>query len=611
MEKGFNLTESIKNYVTFPLLLGTQGSPSESENRITIFINFLAIFSIIGVSSTYFQLKSWGVKESTYLFFYFCIPLFAVTILSMNYKKKYLLARIVGSFLLNLTAWNALIFFGKSFNGYLIFYVAIIYNVMAIGNRSKYFWVLLALPILGLLYADYLSYTQLLPITHFHSSEAPLPILLSDTIITISLILTMLLIEKLLSEKNERALKSLNQNLESIVEKRTELLNIAKSEALQASEAKSQFVANTSHELRTPLGAIIGFIDLISNDQASDIEKKQYVEVIKRNANQLLQIVNEVLDLSKIEADKLQIEKQNINLHDLMEDIRLLMSLKSEDKGLEFKIIKSEPLPQIIETDPLRLKQILINLIGNAIKFTEAGSITVHLKCETKAHKNYLVFNISDTGLGISPKYIKDLFKPFSQEDSSYMRKYGGTGLGLSLSKKMAHLLGGELTLLETNQNTGSTFQLRIKCVIPQVSQNKSEANSRLVSNAKNLKDQNILIVDDAPDNLFLISRYLKNEEANVDTAINGQDALEKVRTQKYDVILMDLQMPIMDGYQAVRIMKEDPSFKTPIIAFTADAMKGEKWRSQAAGFSGYLTKPVDRQKLIKTIAELIATRNS
>lgn len=592
------------------VLLGTQGTPSNSENRITIFTNFLAVFSMAASTSTYLQLLKWDLEDSKLLVIYLIIPVMAVIILALNFKNHIFYARIMGCLMLNLVAWYALAFYGKSFNGYLLFYVAIIYCLMAFkSSKAKLIWVLLSFPVLSLLLADYLTHKQILPITSLHSSKAPLMVLVMDTISVIGLILIMTLIEKFLSEKNEYDLKVLNQNLETIVEKRTELLDIARSEALQASEAKSQFVANTSHELRTPLGAIIGFIDLIASSNSSNDEKKQYIEVIKRNANQLLQIVNEVLDLSKIEAEKLQVEKDNINLHDLMEDIRLLMSLKSDDKGLTFKIIKKESLPQMIYTDPLRLKQILVNLIGNAIKFTEAGEVRVTIDTVQENDKKYLIFDIKDTGLGIDPEYDKDLFKPFSQADTTSIRKFGGTGLGLSLSQKLSSLLNGELMLLHSTPGRGSTFRLKIECVVKEETPEHKKTFTPVGDSAKILTNKKVLVVDDSPDNLFLISRYLLHAGAEVETAKNGQDAVEKAQSNNntYNVILMDLQMPIMDGYEAVRILKSNDSFHTPIIAFTADAMKGEKWRSQEAGFSGYLTKPIDRQHLIDTIARVIA----
>lgn len=602
-----NFFIKIKQKVLTLVMLGTIGTPSSSENRITIFCNLLALLSTLAAFGTLFQLLNWGIEEPKYLLFYFTIPATAVAILYLNSRGRFFLARIVGAMIINVAAWNALIFYGKSFNGYLLFYAAIVYSVMAFKSKtSKAMWYTLAFPVLSLIASDYLSHNNILPITGFHSLQAPTAVLWSDSIIVSILIISMLLIEKLLAEKNEQELKLLNQNLESIVQKRTELLNIARAEALQASQAKSQFVANTSHELRTPLGAIIGFIDLISNNHATEEEKSQYLEVVRRNSNQLLQIVNEVLDLSKIEAQKLQLENETVNLHELMEDVRLLMSLKAEDKGLFFTINEQTTLPKKIYTDPLRLKQILVNLIGNAIKFTEFGEVEVTIKTENKNNKDYLVFDIKDTGPGIDTESAKTLFQPFSQGDNTYMRKFGGTGLGLSLSKSLAHLLGGELKLLCSQIGKGSTFRLTIESVVKDIHLDEmGHGKSKSHTSMPNLSNKKILVVDDSPDNQFLISRYLTQVGAIVDIAKNGAEALNKTKNPNaYNVILMDLQMPVMDGYEATRIIK-NRGCMVPIVAFTAHAMKEEMHRSKAAGFVGYLTKPVDKVKLITTLNNL------
>lgn len=604
---ALKIFNKIKNKTASTVYVGTIGSGNSAENRITIFCNILALFSIVASFSTFFQLHDWGIDEQAYLDMYLAIPSMAVVILLLNYFGKSLLARIVAVLMLNIAAWNALLFYGKSFNGYLLFYAAIVFSIMAFDSRkSSLMWITLIVSALGLPLADYFSYKGILPITDLHSSQAPMSVLVSDSIIIIILIVSMLLIEKFLAERNEHELKALNLNLENIVQKRTELLNVARAEAMAASQAKSQFVANTSHELRTPLGAIIGFIDLILDPESSADEKRQYLEVVRRNANQLLQIVNEVLDLSKIEAQKLQIEKEIVPLDDLMEDIRLLMALKAEDKGLVFKIEEMTSLPKRIYTDPLRLKQILINLIGNAIKFTSMGEVTVRIKSVKDDNGNkHLIFDIEDTGPGIHEESAKELFQPFSQGDKSYMRKFGGTGLGLSLSKSLATLLGGELQLLRSEVGKGSTFRLKIESVVKKDKTELAAQESKLSTEGFDLKDKKILVVDDSPDNQILISQYLTIAGAKFDIAKNGVEALECVQNEpNYNVILMDLQMPVMDGYEATRIMQQQ-GCRIPIVAFTAHAMKEEKDKSQIAGFSGYLTKPVERQRLITILSEL------
>lgn len=604
MNKVLSLIFKLKDSIRSVIVLGTQGCVSSEDNRITILSNIIALFSAATSLYVYFQIVAWDIHEKL-LFSYLLIPVIALLVISLNALKKTIAARIVTNLTINLVAWNALVFFGKSFNGYLLFYAAIVYSVIAFhGMRSITRWSTLGFSILGLPIADYLTHKSIVPITNFHSSQAPISFLYIDTAILISLIVIMLLIEKYLSEENETALTKLNSDLEQIVEKRTALLNDAKEGAMAASRAKSQFVANTSHELRTPLGAIIGFVDLILSAKPSEEEKTEYLRAIQRNANQLSQIVNEVLDLSKIEAEKLQIENEIFALDDLIEDLRLLMTLKAEDKGLTFAIEKADHIPNQIYTDPLRLKQILINLTGNAIKFTEEGAVKVKVDFEETSNGQFLIFDIHDTGPGISSEAQKSLFQPFSQGDGTLMRKHGGTGLGLSLSKNLAQLLGGEIKLLGSEIKKGSTFRLKIKCI---ATYNKVERNvfhvADLTTNA--LKNRNILVVDDARDNQFLINRYLTLSGAEVVVTENGLEALKMMKLHTdFDLILMDLQMPVMDGYEATRILREQ-GCKIPIVALTAHAMVEEKSKSKLAGFSSYLTKPIHRQRLITTLVEL------
>lgn len=601
----FKIFTTLKKCLTSFVQIGTSGTYSSAENRITIFTNVIAIFCTVGAITIYFQLKSWGI-EGSFLVVYFILPIISGLIISLNYLNKLWVSKIVTVVAMNLTAWNALIFYGKSFNGYLLFYVAIVFSIIGFRNlNSTTRWLTLIFSFVGLPLSDYFTHRGIFPITGFHSSQAPLSILVVDSFIMAGLIISMLLIEKFLSEQNELDLKTLNSNLEKIVQKRTELLNAAKEEAMAASRAKSQFVANTSHELRTPLGAIIGFVDLILASKPSELEKKEYLQIIHRNANQLLQIVNEVLDLSKIEAQKLQIEKEVFQLHDLIEDIRLLMTLKAEDKGLIFKVIKDPNVPELIYSDPLRLKQILINLTGNAIKFTEHGEVTLKIQFNNDGgFKPHLLFDITDTGPGINAESAKSLFQPFSQGDTTLMRKFGGTGLGLALSKSLTLLLDGELRLLETEEGKGSTFRLKVECIVKDKFEYSNAKSSSPISSSV-LQNKKILLVDDSHDNQFLVSQYLSLSGANVDIASNGKEALLRIKhLQNYDVILMDLQMPVMDGYETTRLLREE-GCTTPIVAFTAHAMKEEKDKSQSSGFTGYLTKPVQRQKLIATLTEL------
>lgn len=597
----------LRNTLKAPLILGTDGSLSSAENRITIFTNILALVGTLSVILVYFQLRDWGL-QGWYLLNYIGIAATALIVFLLNAGKLRVAARVATVLLLNFTSWNALIFFGKSFNGYLLFFVAIAFSIFAFHHRnSSLRWSALIFSTLGLPLADLLSHRGILPVTGLHSSEAPVSVLLFDTFVISGFFITILLIEKYLSEQNEKDLTQLNRNLEGLVEKRTELLKAAREEAMAASRAKSQFIANTSHELRTPLGAVMGFVDLISDPKTKEKEKREYLEVIRRNANQLLQIVDEVLDLSKVEAQKLDIEKERFSLNEFVEDVRSLMSLKAEGKGLVFVMESIGSLPEYIYTDPLRLKQILVNLVGNAIKFTDQGEIRIKIS-QTAIHggKTGLQFDISDTGPGIDESHTKSLFEPFSQGDMSLRRKFGGTGLGLSLSKRLAELLGGTLQLIRSEPGEGSLFRLQIDALAALQSESdlKPEAYpANPTGKTSGLREKKILVVDDSPDNQRLVSRFLVLAGASVDIAENGKKALEKVKASAYDAILMDLQMPVLDGYETTRILRQQ-GVQTPIIAFTAHAMKEERDKTKSLGFTDYLTKPIQRQKLISALAQ-------
>jgi signal transduction histidine kinase/ActR/RegA family two-component response regulator len=597
-----------------PFFLGTKNRYTTAENRITIFCNVLAIFGSIAGVLYYIQLSHYGI-QGVFLLSYLCMGLAALFVLVLNHKGYHVVSRIFVVTLMQITSWNALIFFGKSFNGYYLFFVSIVFSIVAFPSAQlKARWLTLLFSLSSLPLADYFSHYRILPITQLNSSQFPVAILVIDTLIVSLFLVSILLIEKLLSEKNEKDLTVLNKNLEQIVKKRTALLDSAREGALAASRAKSRFIANTSHELRTPLGAIIGFVDLVLDTNPDEKQKRQYLEVVRKNAHQLLQIVNEVLDLSKIEAEKIEIEKCSFQLKDLIEDIQSLMSLKAETKGLLFYIELDKPLPEIVYTDPLRLKQILINLIGNAIKFTSQGEVRVKVS-QIQSSKNFITlqFDISDTGPGIDAEFEKYLFEAFSQADSSLVRKYGGTGLGLSLSRSLAKLLNGELVLQSSTPGKGSVFRLKIDIdILNQQTQTAVERKSgQIESKQRDLIGKMILVVDDSMDNQILIKQYLSKAGAQVDLAENGQKAIDmiEINSNSYDVILMDLQMPVLDGYQTTKRLREN-GCKIPIVAFTAHAMKEERDKAKASGFNGYLTKPIERQVLISTLADITRSLN-
>ncbi len=373
-----------------------------------------------------------------------------------------------------------------------------------------------------------------------------------------------------------------------LIEENRRELEKAKNEAEAASSAKSQFLANMSHEIRTPLGIILGFSELGLESLDKPEEAANYLRSINRNAHELSKLLGEILDLSKVEANKLDAEKISFNWINLVEDVCNLLRIKAEEKGIQLILTLEQPLPGLIESDPTRLRQILINLIGNAIKFTQAGTVRVNVSAHLdKAIQLYAIrFEVKDSGIGISDEQKKFLFKPFAQADSSMTRKFGGTGLGLVLSKQLAMVLGGDLELLHSEPQQGSTFVCTLFSKA-QVQPAKT-ANQPILKNI-DLSELQILLAEDSLDNQVLINHYLRATGAKIQIANNGQEAVEMSAKREFDLVLMDIQMPVMDGFRALAELRAQ-GFKKPIIAITAHAMKEEQERAYKAGFNNYLT---------------------
>lgn len=379
----------------------------------------------------------------------------------------------------------------------------------------------------------------------------------------------------------------------------TEKLAEARVLAERASTTKSQFLANMSHEIRTPLGAIMGFSQLIKEQGGNDVKSEEFISVIERNSSQLLRIIDDILDLSKVEAGMMQIENIEFNLSETLSDFATQMKLKAEARGICFQMKTLTELPQMIVSDVTRLRQILMNVVGNAIKFTDQGHVELQISCRQQT----LTFVVVDTGRGISQEQVKNLFQPFTQADASITRKYGGTGLGLTLTRSLAEAMGGTFQLKNSEPGVGSTFEIQLPFKNVLLRTQETKPAPKAIETGKALEGLKVLLVEDSLDNQALLSIYLERAGALLSIASDGREGIERATSQDFDVVLMDVQMPVMDGITAVKKLRED-HYKKPIVALTAHAMKEERERCLASGFTEFLTKPIAREELIRLLTQ-------
>jgi len=405
----------------------------------------------------------------------------------------------------------------------------------------------------------------------------------------------------------------------------------AKEAAEVANRAKTAFLANMSHEIRTPMTAILGFADMLLGNPGRE-EAAEAVNTIKRNGEHLLQIINDILDLSKIEAGRLQVERVPWSPCRILAEVASLMRVRADAKGLPLTVEYAGPIPEAIVTDPTRLRQILVNLVGNAVKFTESGSVRVVARlAESTGGESKLQFDVVDTGIGMTKEQIDRLFKPFAQGDASYCRRFGGTGLGLTISHRLAKILGGDITVTST-PGKGSTFRVTIATGpldgVPMLDRPAEAVSARGQSARPPAKPRDklncrVLLAEDGRDNQRLISLLLEKAGAEVTIAENGQETLEKALatyprwgrryddlTEPFDLVLMDMQMPVMDGYEATRRLRAE-GYTGPIVALTAHAMSHDRQKCLDAGCDDFVSKPIDRDKLVAIVAEHVRkTRN-
>jgi PAS domain S-box-containing protein len=392
-------------------------------------------------------------------------------------------------------------------------------------------------------------------------------------------------------------------------------LKRARDTADAANIAKSAFVANISHEIRTPLGAVVGFSEMLTREGLPSHERQKYIGALKRNSELLLHIIDDILDISKMEAGRIELDEQEVDLHDIINDAEHYLKHQAHAKGLEYAVSVETLLPHFIRSDPFRLRQILLNMLGNAVKFSDHG--LVELRVKTISEQNKLAFVIQDQGIGIADEHKEHLFESFYQVDPSAKRRHGGTGLGLTLSKRFATMLGGNLELLRSEPGQGSTFLLTIDARDPHGQYRMEEAPERSVDktspgaavlffpNGPHLQGARILLAEDAPDNQFLISSYLMSAGAQVETVNNGKEAVEKLADNEVDVVLMDLQMPVMSGFEALRELRKQERH-IPIIALTAHTMQEDKRQCLEAGFDNHIGKPINRNELIDKVSQYL-----